>query len=165
MNDSRTQLLRIRKYWEGDQAVEAGRLVYESLTPNERPTWAAGVLKIVIDRSGIQEGPFEEILAIAQDKAKWRTAHEAFSRLRCATLQLDDLKRTRGLSEPQQLMAWALSLAELVAKVTYNATAPADEFDIDSGWWIADSLRGFVDLWRDEKFSRAAWTALLPPGM
>jgi hypothetical protein len=30
-----------------------------------------------------------------------------------------------------------LVLAELVAKVTYNETNPDDEFDEDSGWWVA----------------------------
>jgi hypothetical protein len=54
-----------------------------------------------------------------------------------------------------------LSLAELVAKVTYNAAEPPDPFDEDSGWWIAASIRGFVDhRWKDQEFSEAAWSAL-----
>ena len=58
------------------------------------------------------------------------------------------------------MFASLLSLAELVAKVTYNAVDPPDEFDEDSGWWIAASLRGFVDLWMDDEFSKVAWSAL-----
>ena len=52
------------------------------------------------------------------------------------------------------------ALAELVAKVTYNAAEPPDEFDQDSGWWIASELRYFVDLWNDKSFSESAWLAL-----
>jgi hypothetical protein len=51
-------------------------------------------------------------------------------------------------------------LAELVAKVTYNATDPPDRFDEDSGWWIAACLRDLVDRLGDEEFSEAAWSAL-----
>ena len=37
---------------------------------------------------------------------------------------------------------------------------PLDRFDDDSGWWIAASLKGFVDRWRDPYFSESAWTVL-----
>jgi len=60
----------------------------------------------------------------------------------------------------QVMFPFLLSLAELVAKVTYNAVDPPDEFDEDSGWWIAASLRAFVERWNDTNFSEAAWSAL-----
>jgi hypothetical protein len=41
------------------------------------------------------------------------------------------------LTKDQETLASLLLLAEMVAKVTYNATDPPDEFDENSGWWIA----------------------------
>jgi hypothetical protein len=66
-------------------------------------------------------------------------------------------ERKRKLSREKTLLLYHLSLAELVAKVTYNASEPRDPFDEDSGWWIVVSLKGLVDLWNDEEFSRRAW--------
>jgi hypothetical protein len=101
------------------------------------------------------------VLYTADHQAIWGNSHRAFSTLRASTLELDELERTRGLTEDQKLLGSILSLAELVAKVTYNATNPPDEFDEDSGWWIAACLKGFVDhRWSDDEFSQAAWLAL-----
>jgi len=47
-----------------------------------------------------------------------------------------------------------------VAKVTYNATNPTDEFDEDSGWWIARCLKDVLELLGDDEFSRSMWTTL-----
>ena len=65
-----------------------------------------------------------------------------------------------ALTKEQELLGWLLALAELVAKVTYNATDPQDEFDEDSGWWIAPCLKGFLDSLNDNEFSNVAWSAL-----
>ena len=79
--------------------------------------------------------------------------------MRKSTLELDRI-RERGLTKDQELLGWLLALAELVAKVTYSATDPPDEFDEDSGWWIAPCLKGFLDSLNDSEFSNAAWAAL-----
>lgn len=52
-----------------------------------------------------------------------------------------------------------LPLGELVAKVTYNATNPMDEFDEDSGWWIAPCLQDILSRLNDDAFSNEAWAA------
>jgi hypothetical protein len=75
-------------------------------------------------------------------------------------LKLEELRRKGELTKDQEVFAELLSLAELVAKVTYNATIPPDPFDEDSGWWIAPTLRVFVEIWPDAKFSQEAWSAL-----
>lgn len=140
--------------------MEAGRLIFEKLPTRVRPSWAARILRLVLERSGVQFSPIEHVLHLADNAAEWGDAHRAFSTLRDSMLELDELDRTQGLADDQKLLRWLLSLAELVAKVIYNATDPPDEFDEDSGWWIAACLRGFVDFWNDEKFSKTAWSAL-----
>jgi len=55
-------------------------------------------------------------------------------------------------------------LAELAAKVTYNATDPIDEFDEDSGWWVPYCVGHILDLLQDEGFSESMWSALCNEG-
>ncbi len=160
-NNNSNQLDRAHEHWRGGQPLEAGRLVYENLAIQVRPVWAARILRFVLDKSGIEHSLFEQVLYTADHRAMWGNGHRAFSTLRTSTLKLDELRRTRGLTKDESLLGEVLSLAELVAKVTYNATDPPDEFDEDSGWWIAACLRGFVDnVWRDDDSSKAAWSAL-----
>jgi hypothetical protein len=154
-------LAQAAEFWANGRPLEAGKLVYENLPPRSRPGWASRILKLVLDRSGIRSPLFDQVLVVADHEDKWKNGHRVFSTLRESTLRLDELSRDHGLSEGEKLLASVLSLAELVAKVSYNATNPPDEFDEDSGWLIAAYLRGFVDhRWRDEQFATAAWSAL-----
>jgi hypothetical protein len=147
--------------WAEGQPLVAGKLIYENLPPKSRPRWASRILKVVLDRSGIQSSLFDQVLVVADHEDLWKSGHQVFSTLRHATLRLDELERGAGLSEDEERLSSVLSLAELVAKVIYNATNPPDEFDEDSGWWIAACLRGFVDHdWSDEQFTAIAWSAL-----
>lgn len=151
----------ISEYWNAGLGVEAGRVVLEHLEKDAQPEWAARILKLILDRSGVHSPSIQELLVIADQKELWRNGHQAFSNIRHEALRLDSIERTRHLTEDEKMRSWLLGLAELVAKVTYNATNPDDEFDEDSGWWIADSLRGYIDhKWNDEEFKMAAWSAL-----
>lgn len=160
-NQDDNLLQRAREYWQGGQPVEAGRLIHDNLPAQARPAWAARILRLVLNRCGADRSHFERILYTADHPSEWANGHRCFDLLRHETLTCDDLRRRGRLTRDQEMFASLLSLAELVAKVTYNAVDPPDEFDEDSGWWIAASLRGFVDhQWKDEEFSKAAWSAL-----
>jgi hypothetical protein len=135
-------------------------MIFENLPPDLRPKWAADILRLVLERSGVERAHFDQILEITDHQTQWGNGHREFSTLRDSVLELLELLRMRGLSKEQKILYGVLSLAELVAKVTYNATDPPDPFDEDSGWWIAVSLKGFVDLWKDDEFSKAAWSSL-----
>ena len=159
--NDQSHLRQAAECWAQGAALEAVKLIYENLPTKSRPRWASEILKVVLQRSGIQSSLFDQVLFAAQHEDMWKSSHQVFSTLRHATLGLDKLRRGPGLSEDERLLASVLSLAELVAKVIYNATNPPDEFDEDSGWWIVASLRGFVDhRWTDEQFATVAWLAL-----
>lgn len=154
-------LRQAAEHWAKSESLEAGKLIYENLPSKVRPRWAAGILKLILDRSGIQSSLFSQLQAAADHEDMWKSGHQLFSKLRHKTLRLDELRRGPGLTKDEELLASVVSLAELVAKVIYNATNPPDEFDEDSGWWIAACLRGFVDHgWSDEHFATVAWSAL-----
>ncbi len=161
MPHNKSLLNQVAKYWANGKPLEAGRLVYESLSPYSRPRWASRILKVVIDQTGIRSPLFDQVLAVAEHQDMWNTGHQVFSILRDSTLRLDEKRRKSGLSEDEQLLATVLSLAEFVAKVIYNATYPSDEFDENSGWWVVAYLRSFVDKTSgDERFADSAWSAL-----
>ncbi|MCE9562105.1 MAG: hypothetical protein K8U57_08625 [Planctomycetes bacterium] len=153
-------LKQAKVHWECGRSVEAGRLIYENLPATIRPAWAAKILKLVLDKSGADRSHFERVLNTAENPRLWANGHRCFDILRDESLKCDTLRRGGRLTNDQEIFPYLLTLAEFVAKVTYNAVDPPDEFDEDCGWWVAVSLRGFVDLWKDEAFSKAAWSAL-----
>lgn len=140
--------------WSSGNSLLAGRMIFESIPNHLRPKWAAGILRLILARSGIQSPLFDKVIRTAENPAVWVNGHRVFSAVRDEVLKYD-LPRQHGL------LYYTLCLAELVAKVTYNATNPPDEFDEDSGWYIVPTVRGFVDrVWSDEDFSKAAWAAV-----
>lgn len=157
----KSYLRQAAEHWAKSESLEAGKLIYENLPSKARPKWAARILRVVLDRSGIQSSLFSEVLTVADHEDMWERGHQVFSTLRHTTLRLNELRSSPGLTKDEDLLTSVVSLAELVAKVIYNATNPPDEFDEDSGWWIAACLRWFVDhKWSDEHFATAAWSAL-----
>lgn len=147
--------------WKEGRSVEAGRLLSEKLAPYRRPGWAGRILALLTQRAGIESSPIGRIIKIAVNPREWRTAHHAFSEARHSTLELDAKLRTEGnLTGEERLLHALLALAELVAKVAYNATNPNDEFDEDSGWWIAGCTRDVLDRLKDDGFSTYVWSVM-----
>jgi hypothetical protein len=156
-NENSNYLNQASEYWRIGQPLEAGRLIFENLPTEIRPRWAASILKSVVERTGVKSPPIEHILHLADRPSEWKDAHKAFSEARDLTLKLDKLTPR---SAEQALLLQHMGLAELVAKVIYNATNPPDEFDEDSGWWVAVCLKSILDLLDDDDFSKLMWLAL-----
>ncbi len=133
--------------------LEAGRLIFENLPEEVRPQWASLVLASLVELTGVTSPPIEHILRIASQPSEWKKAHEAFSSARKVTLELERLGGRR--SAEQTFLLKHLLLAELVAKVIYNSTNPPDEFDEDSGWWIAVCLKDVLDSLGVDAISRS----------
>jgi hypothetical protein len=148
---------KARSHWNDGQALEAGKLIFESLPSEIRTQWADNILRAVVERTGIKSDVIERVSSIAACPDDWGKAHDAFSAVRDKVLKLEG---PAALNPQQDLLLRHLLLAELVAKVTYNATNPPDEFDEDSGWWIALCLKDILDLVDDKAFSEAMWSVL-----
>lgn len=148
------------EYWNGGKSFDAGKLIFEALPNALRPRWASRILRLLLVKSGTQSPLFDPVMLTAEQPSRWSNGHRVFSKVRAEVLRLDELLRQDLQSKEQKLHHALLCFAELVMKVTYNATSPFDEFDEDSGWWIVACLRAFVDVqWKDEEFANAAWTA------
>jgi hypothetical protein len=144
-------------HWINGEILEAGKLLFECLPNESRPKWAADILRLTIERTEVKSDAIMHILSVAAKPEDWGKAHKAFDDLREATLKLE---RQKSRSPNQDLLLSHLLLAELVAKVTYNSTQPPDEFDEDSGWWIAICLKDILNRVDDEEFSNKMWCAL-----
>ena len=149
-------LAKARSHWMEGQPLEAGQLIFESLPSEIRPQWANNILRSVVERTGIKSEVIHRVISTADCSDEWGKAHDVFSAVRDKTLQVDQW----GPHPQRTLLLCHLVLAELVAKVTYNATNPPDEFDEDSGWFIAPCLKDILDLVGDQALSEAMWSVL-----
>jgi hypothetical protein len=155
------QLVQARQLWESGRSDEAGELIFEALPFERRPHWAASVLQATIDRSKTTCPEIDHVISIALSPRQWWRGHDAFTRLRLEVLKLDELRRP---SPCQADLLRHLVLAELVAKVTYNGTCPSDEFDEDSGWWIASHAKAIFDSYESKSSPMLSWPALCLQG-
>jgi hypothetical protein len=143
--------------WKQGRPLDAGRVVFEGLPKQARPAWAADILRTVIGRVGTISAPIENVLKTANTRDAWPSAHAAFVEIRHVVLKLEE--QASHLPDQKLLLAVML-LAELVAKVVYNATDPQDEFDEDTGWWILVCLKDVLDLLKDPDFSAQVLSGL-----
>ncbi len=151
-------LQQIRELWERGQGVAAGQSIFERIEPADKPKWAASVLQFVLVRRGKWNAAIAQLIEIADDPAQWKQAKQLFLTLRDDVLELEG---QHVLSDDERALLCELYLAENVAKVIYNATDPPDEYDADSGWWIAECLRCCINESRDNEFAQEAWLMLV----
>lgn len=143
--------------WQNNNALEAGRIIFELVPPKDRPTWASHILRIAIEKSGVPFSAGDYVNRIANDTTAWKSAHSVFGQIRRSTLELENIK-TR--SHDEDVLLRLHLIAELVAKVTYNATNPVDAFDEDSGWWLVSCAKELGDFLRDNHFSQTVWRVI-----
>ena len=149
-----------KKLWDEGKGYEAGLLLCKQIDAVSSPSWAAHVLRLVIGQSGIAHPVLDEVLDCAADPAKWSEGHKVFDRVRRQVLKLDEQLRQQKSREDEELNH-VLGLGELVAKVTYNATNPSDEFDEDSAAWLVAVARGFAKMADDVGFEQQMWKAVI----
>jgi hypothetical protein len=136
-----------KQFWDSGQALKAGEILYEHLRPQQRPLWAVEVLSHCCQLFPPVPA-VENVRTIALATERWPEAYNAFGVI-----------RELGLSSQSQppLMQEFLSLAELVAKVTYNATGHSAPFDHNAGWKLVKALHGICELHNCSKFTVQSW--------
>ena len=142
-----------RHDWDAGRLLQAGRLLYERLLPEQRPGWAAAALELVRSRFP-PTAAVDTVLALAGDTSRWHEGHAAFQAVRYLTLLAE---REAKPAQPDPRYYSFLMLAENTAKVIYNASGSPAPFDRDSGWWVVCCLHSLVGLFDDPGFSSEAW--------
>lgn len=140
------------KGWTRESALEVGKALFQPLPPSEVVERAGAVLRLCRARWSPVPA-VESVAAVAAEPARWKEGHGVFGSVRTLTLREDETPTNR-------VYAALLYVAEIVAKIIYNATDPPDPFDEDSAGWLASVARSMADVVGDPDFERAVWGAL-----
>lgn len=106
--------------------IKFGQQIFENLPNDIRPGWAGLVLSRFDHYVKDIPTSILELYPIIDNKDRWKAAHEQFTKIRVFGLENNNYKLDNYLR-----------LAELVAKVTYNASGQSAPFDSNSGHYIA----------------------------
>lgn len=105
--------------------LERGKQIFERIKNQDRPNWGLQILSAFDEYVSIIPQSIVGLKSIIKDRSRWKEAHKQFSEIRIFSLDNKSY-------EPEGY----LFLAELVAKITYNASGELAPFDHDSGWHI-----------------------------
>ena len=151
-----------KESWDQRNLIEAGMLLFERIPLSFRPLWGADILDFASQRiSNIAQ--IQNVIAFARMPDEWanststdkrKKAHNFFDSVRRLTSEEEqkDIKDKRYIN--------LLSLAENVAKVTYNAYGYDAPFDHHAGWWIVVNSKIIAEIVNDTDFSATAWKVL-----
>jgi hypothetical protein len=128
-------------------------MAYSLIPVDDRPKWAAGILYACCGRVSSVPKPISDVLDLAEDSAKWKLAHDAFSGVRQLTLAAE----RRPIEKLDNLL---LYVAENAAKVIYNASGSSAPFDRDSGAWLVRCAKDFADCLNDSSFTVSLWATI-----
>lgn len=130
--------------------IKIGQQIFENLPNDIRPGWAGLVLSRFDHYIKNIPTSISELYPIIDDKDHWKEAHEQFTKIRVFGLENKNY-------EPDNY----LRLAELVAKVTYNASGQTAPFDSDSGHYIASLALKATEHFDDNKLEEEVKSAIL----
>lgn len=143
----------LKALWCRGDTLRVSNAILANLRPDDLPIWSAGLLNIIVLSASLDDQIFSQTVIIARTPDRWCEGHQQFSCIRRKVLSLYDAIRSAPTAN-QELELASLALAELIAKVTYNATSPADPFDEDSFESILSSVKAFDDYLADDNLSR-----------
>lgn len=130
--------------------IKIGQQIFEKLPNDIIPGWASLILSRFDHHIKEMPASIRELYPIVEDKDRWKEAHAQFTKIRTFALENEDY-------QPYNY----LRLAELVAKVTYNASGQSAPFDSDSGHYIASLALKATEYFRDNKLEDEVTSAIL----
>ncbi len=105
--------------------METGKEIFENIPIRIRPFWGGLILSRFDHHIENIPPEIKDIFPIIHNNQKWKDANEQFSKIKRFML------RNKSF-QPETY----LSLAEMVAKVTFNSALSLDVFEKDNGWYI-----------------------------
>ena len=130
--------------------IKIGQQIFENLPNDIRPGWAGLVLSRFDHYIKDIPSSILELYSIIDNKDRWKEAHEQFTKIRVFGLENKNY-------EPESY----LRLAELVAKVTYNASGQSAPFDSDSGHYIASLALKATEHFDDNRLEEEVKSTIL----
>ena len=130
--------------------IQIGQQVFENLPNNIRPGWAGLILSRFDNYIKNIPASIRELYPIIDTNERWKEAHGQFNKIRRFLLDNKNY-------QPESY----LLLAELVAKVTYNASGEPAPFDNDSGHYIASLALKATQHFADSRLEEEVTSAIL----
>lgn len=130
--------------------IDIGRQIFENLPNDIRPAWAGLILSRFDNYLKDIPASVKDLYPIIGNKDRWKEAHEQFGKIRCFLLDVKNY-------QPEAY----LLLAELVAKVTYNASGHPAPFDSDSGYYIPSTAVKAAEYFDDDRLKEEVKSAIL----
>ncbi|SDZ81427.1 hypothetical protein SAMN05192529_10288 [Arachidicoccus rhizosphaerae] len=130
--------------------IKIGQQIFENLPHDIKPGWAGLILSCFNHYIKDIPASILELYQIIENKDRWKEAHVQFTRIRVYGLDNKNYK-------PENY----LRLAELVAKVTYNASGQVDPFDYDSGHYIASLALKATEYFDDSRLEEEVESVIL----
>lgn len=130
--------------------IKIGQEIFENIPNDIRPGWAGLVLSRFDHYIKNIPTSISELYPIIDDIDRWKEAHEQFTKIRVFGLENKNY-------EPENY----LRLAELVAKVTYNASGQSAPFDSDSGHYIASLALKATEYFDDNRLEEEVKSVIL----
>lgn len=137
--------------WREGDAVAVGRALLDALPPAEQVARAVAVLDICRARCPSPR-EVDDVAEVGRDPSRWREGHARFDAVRTLTLKAE--------GHPDRLYRMLLHVAEIVAKVVYNASGAPAPFDANSVWWLPRNARDFAAALDDEEVWAEIWASL-----
>ena len=130
--------------------IEIGKQIFENLPNDIKPGWA-GLILSRFDNY-VKEIPtcIKELFEIIEEQENWGNAHEQFTKIRMF-----------GLENKSFETELYLRTAELVAKVTYNASGQSAPFDKDSGHYIPSFALKVAEHFQDKNLNEEVKSIIL----
>ena len=130
--------------------IEIGKQIFDNV-PNEiKPGWAGLILSRFDNYIKNVPKAIIDLYPIIDNQERWKEAHNQFSAIRQFSLDNENFE-PRGY----------LQLAELVAKITYNASGQPAPFDNDSGWYISSLALKVVLYFNDARLEDEIKSSIL----
>ena len=130
--------------------IKIGEQIFENLPNDIRPGWSGLILSRFDNYIKDIPTSIKELFPIIDNKDRWKEAHDQFTKIR--RFLLDNQKY-----QPE----FYLPLAELVAKVTYNASGLPAPFDSDSGHYIPSFALKTTEHFDDNRLEEEVKSAIL----
>ena len=143
--------------WSSGRSLEAGEHLSAAIPVPEQPMWAARVLILALPLI-TPEPAVDAVVSLVGEPARWAEAHDAFTNVRLLVLREERLAEAGD-----KLRIAVLMLAELVAKITYNASGAPRPFDADTAPWLAATARSVITHMRTPALEVPMWRALVEP--
>jgi hypothetical protein len=144
---------QLRLEWKTGDVALVGKRIMQYIPLANQVAKAAAILDVCRPK-WISIPAVDTVATLAHTPGRWSEGHKAFNAVRDLTLR-EEKNRTNDVYYS------LLFVAEITAKIIYNATEPIDPFDEDSAWYLPAQTRHMAAKVNEAAFEEHLWQILI----